>query len=655
MNEKTNPKTKSPTRPVSKDTAAPKKVVKEEPLPAKETAKTAAPSSPAKTQKPPGVKPAPPSGPAAAPPSSAPGSKPPADAATKSKPAAHAASGTIAHPAVKPQQGPPSAKTAPKTVKETEKAAKATASPKPPLKIAVVEGMDLKAFCEKAHLSPKTLLDRLSAKGMFLAARDLIEEHHLGLLSQETGFEIEWLTVEEAARREADSHPEKKIVRPPVVTIMGHVDHGKTTLLDAIRASNLVDKEFGGITQHIGAYQVKVGPRLITFIDTPGHEAFTRLRSRGARVTDLVVLVVAADEGLMPQTREAISHARAANVPILVAINKIDKPEANADRVKQQLSKEGLLVEEWGGQVVSVEVSAKEKKNIKELLEMILLVADLQEIKGHPAAPAQGVVLEARLDPKKGPLATVLVQQGVLSTGASFIAGATHGKIRALFDENGRPLKAAGMSMPVEILGFADVPQAGETLQVVADQEEARRISEVRRSRRKKTEPDKPPQASLDELFKRIEEGVAKDLSLVVKADVQGSVEVLQDLMPGLSTDRVKIKILHAGTGAVTESDILLASASKAVVLGYNVKASPKTLELARQEQVEVRTYSIIYQLIDDLKNAVTGMLEPVVKETLLGRADVEEVFVEGARVIGLTSSVGAAIARAQSSPRYTR
>ncbi|MBM3297867.1 MAG: translation initiation factor IF-2, partial [Candidatus Aminicenantes bacterium] len=408
---------------------------------------------------------------------------------------------------------------------------------------------------------------------------------------------------------------------------MGHVDHGKTTLLDAIRSSNLVDKESGGITQHIGAYQVRSGSRQITFIDTPGHEAFTRLRSRGARVTDIVILVVAADEGLMPQAREAISHARAAGVPIIVAVNKIDKPEANTERVKQQLSKEGLLVESWGGQVVSVDISAKEKKNIKELLEMVLLVADLQEIKGNPSVPAQGVVLEARLDSKKGPLATVLVRQGSLSLGQSFISGTASGKVRALFDEKGLPLKTAGMSTPVEVLGFAEVPEAGEAFQVVSGQEEARRIAAARLARRKKPEPEKAPQASLDELFKRIDEGVVKDLSLVVKADVQGSVEVLRDLLPGLSTEQVKIKIVHAGTGVITDSDVLLASASKAVVLGYNIKAGQNTIELAKQENVEIRTYSVIYKLTDDLKKAVIGLLEPVVREVTLGRAEVRKIF----------------------------
>ncbi|OGD26399.1 MAG: translation initiation factor IF-2 [Candidatus Aminicenantes bacterium RBG_13_63_10] len=529
-------------------------------------------------------------------------------------------------PSPAPRAGIPAVKPAAKPAKEPQRPAKPE-PPRPRLQIVVTEGMDFRGLCDLAQTTPKALLDRLSAKGIDLSAGDVIEQSMIETLSREMGHDLEWVSLEEAARREADRRSEQKIIRPPVVTIMGHVDHGKTTLLDAIRASNLVDKESGGITQHIGAYQVKSGSRQITFIDTPGHEAFTRLRGRGARVTDIVILVVAADEGLMPQTREAISHARAANVPIIVAINKIDKPEANSERVKQQLSKEGLLIEEWGGQVVSMDISAKEKKNIKELLEMILLVADMQEIKGHPSVPGQGVVLEARLDSKKGPLATVLIRQGILSVGEPFISGTTSGKVRALFDENGRTLKSAGMSAPVEVLGFADVPEAGESFQVVSTQEEARRIAAARLSRRKKPEPDKPPQASLDELFKRLEEGVVKDLSLVVKADVQGSVEVLQDLLPGLGTDRVKIKIIHAGTGVITDSDVLLASASKAVILGYNVKAGPKTLDLARQENVEVRTYTIIYQITDELKKAVAGLLEPVMREVALGRAEIRKIF----------------------------
>ena len=531
----------------------------------------------------------------------------------------------------KPKEAPPVAlkKPAPDAVKPVKEAVKKPKEAVPPQRrhIILPEGTDLKGLCDQLKIAPRTLLGKLAAKGLILSAGDLIDRSLIEPLSKEVGHDLEFISLEEAARREADSHPEGKVIRPPVVTIMGHVDHGKTTLLDAIRASNLVAKESGGITQHIGAYQVRVGNRLITFIDTPGHEAFTRLRARGAKVTDIVILVVAADEGVMPQTKEAISHAQAAKVPIIVAINKIDKPEANLDRVKQQLSKEGLLIEEWGGKTVSLDISAKEKKNIKELLEMILLLADVNEIKGHPSLPAQGVVLEAQLDPKKGALATVLVQQGKLSQGEAFISGTTYGKVRALFDEQGRTLKTAEMSMPVEVLGFNEVPEAGDTFQVVARPEQAKLIVDHRLAGQKKKEPTSSAHVTLDDLFKRVEEGMVKELALVVKADVQGSVEVLKDLLPTLGTEKVKIKILHAGTGSITDSDILLTSISPAIILGYNIRASQKTLDLAKKEKVEVRTYSIIYQLIEDLKKAVNGMLEPTYREVFLGRAGIRRVY----------------------------
>jgi len=501
------------------------------------------------------------------------------------------------------------------------------AAPKLPDKATLTEGGDVRSLAGALKIAPRALLDKLQPKGYTLNASDIIDEALAGRLAKDLGVEIEMLSLEQASRRDADSRAADTVVRPPVVTIMGHVDHGKTTLLDAIRSSNLVDKESGGITQHIGAYRAKFGSRSITFIDTPGHEAFTLLRARGAKITDIVVLVVAADEGIMPQTKEAINHAKAAGVPIIIAVNKIDKPEANTERVKQQLSKEGLLVEAWGGQTVSVEVSAKDKKNIKELLEMIVLVADMAEVKGNPKAPAQGVIVEARLDAKKGPLATVIIRQGTLNPGDAFVAGTIIGKVRAMFDENAAALKRAELSMPVEILGFEDVPQAGEIFQVVSGQEEARRVVELRRARVKKDEPERAAHVTLDDLFKRIEEGEVKELRLVIKADVQGSVEVLRELLPSLSTDKVKIVIIHAATGQITDNDVLLASASNAVIIGYNTKAGGPTMDVARTEGVDIRLYRIIYQLTDDLKKAMLGMLEPTVKETYLGRAEVRKVF----------------------------
>lgn len=494
-------------------------------------------------------------------------------------------------------------------------------------KILLREGSSLKDLAEKAQIKPKELVEKLASKGFIIEFNDLLDEAALARISKETGQEVELISLEKERELEAKRNPKELVFRPPIVTIMGHVDHGKTTLLDAIRSSHLVEKEFGGITQHIGAYQVIHNGRFITFIDTPGHEAFTQLRARGAKVTDIVVLVIAADEGVMPQTKEAINHAKAAEVPIIVAINKIDKPEANAERVKQQLSKEGLLVEDWGGDTICVEVSAKEKKNINELLEMILLLGDVIEIKANPKVRAQGVVLEARLDSKKGPLATVIVQQGTLYPGDAFVAGTCFGKVRALFDEYGKNIRIAGPSMPVEILGFSDVPQAGDPFLVVESLEIARAVADLRLSKQKKEEVVRPVHITLDDLFKKIEEGQLKELPIIIKADVQGSCEVLRELLPSLETDKIKIKIIHYGTGTITESDILLASASNAIIIGYNVKPHGKILELAKREKVEIRNYKIIYQLTDDIKKAILGMLEPAKKEVYLGKAEIRRIF----------------------------
>jgi translation initiation factor IF-2 len=510
-------------------------------------------------------------------------------------------------------------------VKKPTKKAEAAAKAKP--KIVLREGLNVKEASAKMKMNPKDLLEKLKSKGMLLDLSDIVDETVAGWISKELSRPIELVSLEKEMQLEAESISKDLVPRPPVVTIMGHVDHGKTTLLDAIRASNLVDKESGGITQHIGAYRVISNNRPITFIDTPGHEAFTQLRARGAKVTDIVILVVAADDGVMPQTKEAISHAKAAGVPILVAINKIDKPEANVDRVKQQLSKEGVLVEDWGGDVICVEVSAKEKKNIHELLEMTLLLSDVIELKANPKVKAQGTVLEARLDARKGPVATVIIQHGTLFQGDAFISGTVYGKVRALFDENGKILKKAEPSMPVEVLGFSDVPTAGDFFQVLLNLEAARSLAQYRLSKIKKEEPAKPEHISLDDLFKRIEEGEVKELALIIKADVQGSVEVLLDILPSLSSDKVKIKIVHSGTGNISESDVLLASASNAIIIGYNIIPNTKMLNMAKEENVEIRTYQVIYQLTEDIKKAILGMLEPTIKETYLGRAEIRRIF----------------------------
>jgi translation initiation factor IF-2 len=518
-------------------------------------------------------------------------------------------------------------KVTPKPKAPVKKKVKAEEAPKARPKHHFREGMTVREAAEKVGLKPKALVEKLAAKGHLLDFNDLIDGALSTLIAQVVDADVDFTSYENEVRLRAEGKTADLLPRPAVVTIMGHVDHGKTTLLDAIRSSHLVEKESGGITQHIGAYRVFFNNRIITFIDTPGHEAFTQLRARGAKVTDIVVLVVAADDGVMPQTKEAISHAKAANVPIIVAINKIDRAEANIERVKQQLSKEGLLVEDWGGQTISVEVSAKEKSNISELLEMILLLADVIELKANPKVDAQGVVLEARLDSKKGPIATVVIQHGVLSPGATFISGTSFGKVRALFDENGKTLQKAEAAMPAEVLGFSDVPVAGDYFQVVPNLEIAKKIVAFRLSKVKKEEAPRAERVTLDELFKRIEPGQMKELPLIIKADVQGSVEVLRDILPPLSSDKIKIRIIHATTGTITESDVLLASASNAIILGYNIKPRPKILEMAKRDNVEIRSYDIIYRLTEDISKALAGMLEPVEKEVYLGRAEIRRIF----------------------------
>ena len=599
----------------------------EAPAPAKPGLHKPAPAAPAKPTV--IVKPAPPLKPA----KPAPGKPAPPAAPAKApaaKPAAPETHAPEAAPAAKPSvaakpAAAPAAKHEPTAPAPKPAAPPAPAKPRQP--IALREGWQLKDAAEAMKIRPKDLLEKLAAKGFDADLNDYVDAETAAAVAKATHFDAEFISLDRAMRRRAEAKAAELETRPPVVTIMGHVDHGKTTLLDAIRSSNLVDKESGGITQHIGAYRVAVKNRIITFIDTPGHEAFTRLRARGAKATDIVVLVVAADDGIMPQTKEAIDHARAANVPIIVAINKIDKPEANVDRVKQQLSRENLLVEDWGGKTISVEVSAREKKNIGDLLEMILLLSDILELKANPKVPAQGVVLEARLDSQKGPLATVIVQQGTLKQGQAFVSGLTIGKVRAMFDEFGKVLKSAGPASPVEIMGFADVPIAGDPFQVMDDPEAARHVVEYRRALAKKPETARETGVTLDDLFKKIEGGQAKEMAIVLKADVQGSLEVLQDVVPPLSTEKVEIKIISAASGNITEADVLLASASKAIIIGYNVKPNPKILELAKKEDVEIRTYKIIYQLTDDIKKAVIGLLEPVIKETYQGRAEVRKVF----------------------------
>src|SRR5437588_8785977 len=439
-----------------------------------------------------------------------------------------------------------------------------------------------------------------------------------------------------------------EIVRSPVVTVMRHVDHGKTSLLDAIRSTDVAGGEAGGITQHIGAYKVKITKpdspavgRQIVFLDTPGHEAFTRMRARGAKSTDIVVLVVAADDGVMPQTLEAIDHAHAAEVPIVVAVNKVDKPDAMPDRVKKQLADRGLMPEDWGGTTVFVDVSAKQKTNLNLLLEMICLVADLQELKASPERAASGVVLEAKLDRGRGPVATVLVQNGTLRTGDNFVVGNVYGKVRAMFDDRSDQLDEAPPSTPVEILGMEGLPQAGDQLVVVADRDKARGISEYREQKAREAMLAKSSRVSLEGLAEQMKTAGTKGLNIILKADVGGSVVVITDLLSKLSNEKVRLKVLHSGVGAITETDVLLASASNAIIIGFNVRPERKAQELAEQDKVDIRLHSIIYELQDEIKRAMSGLLEPTIKETYQGRAEVLETFripkvgtVAGCRVI---------------------
>jgi translation initiation factor IF-2 len=496
-------------------------------------------------------------------------------------------------------------------------------------KIQISENIAVKDLAQKMGVMSKLVLKKLLDRGMFVNINQNIDLKLAEQLASDFGFAVEVTSYEEAVAKEQETDESSTVLvtRPPVVTIMGHVDHGKTSLLDAIRETNVAAGESGGITQHIGAYQVKVGQRAITFIDTPGHEAFTRMRARGAQVTDIVVLVVAADDGVMPQTLEAIDHAKAAKVPIVVAINKIDKPEANPDRIKRQLADHELLIEEYGGDTVCVEISARRRTNIDALLEMILLVADILDLKSSPNRLASGTVLEARLDKSRGPIATVLVQNGTLKTSDVYVAGAVMGRVRAMFDDRGGKMKEATPGLPVEVLGSQGVPQAGDAFQVFKDEFKARSIVAFRQARAKELAAATSSRLSLDQLFNKIQQGEIRELPIIIKADVQGSIEVLRDTLTKLGTEEVKIRMIHSGTGAVTLSDVLLASASNAIIVGYNVRPEPKARELAEKEKVDIRTHTVIYNIVNEIKSALSGLLRPTIKEVFLGTAEVRDTF----------------------------
>jgi translation initiation factor IF-2 len=484
--------------------------------------------------------------------------------------------------------------------------------------ITLAEGMTVADLAAKLDVKAKDILKKLLERRMMMTINSTIDPDTAIEIARDFGADIQMRTFEEELLEveSEDTKPEDRITRAPVVTVMGHVDHGKTTLLDAIRETRVAEREAGGITQHIGAYRVQVGERQVVFLDTPGHEAFTMMRARGARVTDVVILVVAADDGVMPQTKEAIDHAKAANVPILVAINKIDKPEANQDRVKKELADLGLVPEEWGGQTVTVAVSAKKKQNLELLLEMVLLVTELSELKANPKRAATGTVLEAKLDKGRGPVATVLVQDGTLNVGDTFIAGTIVGKVRALIDDRGRPVKNGGPATPVEVLGLSGLPQPGDTFQGITDAAKARQIATFRQAQQKERALGaKGGRLTLESLQQQLAEGGVKELPIIIKADVQGSAEVLADTLSKLTDERAKIRVIHSGVGAINESDVLL------------VRPDRNAEAVAERERVEIRLHSVIYNVTDEMKKAMAGLLEPTLKETRIGIAEVRQTF----------------------------
>jgi translation initiation factor IF-2 len=506
--------------------------------------------------------------------------------------------------------------------------------------ITVTEGISVKDLAEKLDVRGKDLIATLLMRGVMVTVNQSLDGELVKDVCRQFGADATVITVEEQLENEAieglleDTSNMVEVVRAPVVTIMGHVDHGKTSLLDAIRSTDVAAGEAGGITQHIGAYKVKITKpdspafgREIVFLDTPGHEAFTRMRARGAKITDIVVIVVAADDGVMPQTLEAIDHARAAKVPIIVAVNKIDKPEADPSRVMNQLAARGVQATSMGGDTEFVEVSAKKRLNLDQLEEMICLVADVNEQKATPERPAVGTVIEAKLDRGRGAVASILVQNGTLRTGDSYIVGNTFGKVRAMFNDRGLEIKEAGPSTPVEILGLESIPDAGDTFLVMADRDKAKGIAQYRKMKEREAQLAKSSRVSLEGLAEQIKQAGVKDLNLILKGDVQGSVEVLADSLQRMSTEKVRVKVLHSGVGAITESDILLASASNAVVIGFNVRPDRKATEVAERENVEIRLHSIIYELQDQITKAMYGLLEPVFKENYAGRATVLNVF----------------------------
>lgn len=525
-------------------------------------------------------------------------------------------------------------KNVPQNQEKNDIAEKQDKRPQPKIKnIEMDEPIVVRALADKIGVPVNNVISKLILLGIMANMNQEIDLDTASLICEEFGAVLvkrevidELKIMEESIDKEVDE--EKDLIpRPPIVTVMGHVDHGKTSLLDAIRNTSVTEKEAGGITQHIGASQVEINGKKITLLDTPGHEAFTSMRARGAKVTDIAILVVAADDGVMPQTIEAINHAKAAGVPIIVAMNKIDKPTANPDKVKQELSEQGVQPEDWGGDTIFVPVSAKKYTGIEELLEMILLVAEVQELKANPNRKAKGTIIEAKLDKGRGPVATVLIEKGTLKKGDTVLVGSSYGRVRAMFSSKGKKISQAGPSVPVEILGLSETPQAGDTLVAMESEKDAKTIAEKRKNKKHLENINTSSKVSLEDLYDRIQKGEVKDLNIIIKADVSGSIEAVKQSLLKQSLDEVKVNPIHGGVGGINENDIMLAAASNAIVIGFNVRPSVAAMELAKRENVDVRTYNIIYNAIEDIKSAVKGMLAPIYKEVVLGRAEVRATF----------------------------
>ncbi|HEY3374250.1 MAG TPA: translation initiation factor IF-2 [Candidatus Aquicultor sp.] len=517
----------------------------------------------------------------------------------------------------------------PRTDEETAVVVEETPAAAPVKILNVPQAATVKEFAVLIGKEPNDLIKMLLKLGELVTINQSLSQEAIEVIAEELGYKVNIVNPEEISDEEEEVEEDLDTLtpRPPVVTVMGHVDHGKTSLLDAIRKTDVTSGEAGGITQHIGAYQVIHDNKKITFIDTPGHEAFTAMRARGANVTDIVVLVVAADDGVMPQTVEAINHSKAAGVPIIVAVNKIDKPGADPTKVRQELTRYELIPEDWGGETIFVDVSAKQQINLNELLDMILLVAEVQELKANAQTQARGICIEAKLDRGRGPVATVLVNKGTLRVGDAVIAGTAYGKIRAMTDDKGHPVKDATPAQPVELIGLSSLPQAGEELKVVEDEKAARRIAEERALKRRLIKEEKQRRVTLEDIFTRIQEGEIKDLNLVIKADTQGSVEALKDALYKLNTSEVQIQVIHTGVGGISETDIMLAAASNAIVIGFNVRPDTNSIAMAEKEHVDIRTYRIIYKAVEDITAALSGLLAPAIDEIETGRAEVRATF----------------------------